>query len=67
MKEDKTLIPDLIRLLDGADARVARAAHASLKSLTAQDFGPNNESSAEERTKSAAQWRQWWQKNEGKQ
>jgi hypothetical protein len=67
MKEEKTLIPDLIGLLDQSESRVARAAHASLKALTGQDLGPSDESSKEEKTKAVVQWRQWWAKNGGKQ
>ncbi len=65
MKEEKGHIPDLIELLKDPEPRVARAAHAALKSLSGQDFGPTAEAEAAERDKAIAAWKDWWSK-EGK-
>src|SRR5205823_1598436 len=40
MKEEKSLIPRLIEMLQDKDPGVMRAAHAALKNLTNEDFGP---------------------------
>jgi hypothetical protein len=63
-KKARALIPDLINLLEDADAGVLQAAHASLRQLTAQDFGPELDASAADRAAAVSAWRQWWkQKN----
>ena len=49
----KTLIPDLIPLLDDAEPSVARAAHAALKDLTGEPLGPT-----------ASEWKAWWDKQD---
>jgi len=67
MKEDKIFVADLIRLLDEQEPRVARAAHASLKAITGQDFGPTEQADKGERTRAATRWRDWWRKNERNQ
>jgi hypothetical protein len=41
---------------------VARAAHAALKSLTNQDFGPDLDATRAEREKAVAAWKAWWDK-----
>jgi hypothetical protein len=66
MKEDKTFIPDLIRLLEDPEPRVARASQASLKQLTGQDFGPAEGATDQEKADAVTHWRQWWQKNNGR-
>jgi hypothetical protein len=63
MKDDKTYVPDLIGLLEDAELRVARAAHAALKALAHEDFGPANGASQEERKRAISSWRRWWEKN----
>jgi len=60
MKEDKTHVERLIDLLDDKDAAVKKAAHAALKSLSEQDFGPAAGASRDEQQKAAAAWREWW-------
>jgi hypothetical protein len=52
-KEDRTLIPDLIGLLDDGEAQVGRIAHASLTALTGQDH-PD-----------PSAWRSWWSEQQG--
>jgi hypothetical protein len=62
MKEEKPLVPRLIELLDDPEAPVARAAHAALKSLSNQDFGPGAEATRAERAQAIAAWKDWWAK-----
>jgi hypothetical protein len=64
MKADRQTIPDLIPILEDQDGGVARAAHAALKDLTGQDFGPTTYSS-ESKTKAVAKWNAWWKKENG--
>ncbi|MFL5240772.1 MAG: HEAT repeat domain-containing protein [Gemmataceae bacterium] len=66
MKEDKSHIPRLIELLEDSEAAVNRAAHAALKSLTSQDFGPAKSASPEEVVKAATAWKTWWKENSSK-
>jgi hypothetical protein len=62
MKEDKTLIPNLIAVLDDQDPWVVRAAGVALNRLTGQDFGPPPNATPEQRSKSVADWKEWWSK-----
>jgi hypothetical protein len=62
MKEDKTHLRRLIGLLEDKEAAVARAAYASLKSLTGRDFGPSANASAAEVRQAVSAWRDWWSK-----
>ncbi|HEY2909876.1 MAG TPA: HEAT repeat domain-containing protein [Gemmataceae bacterium] len=63
MRDDKAHVPDLIERLTDADAAVVRAAHAGLKSLTSQDFGPKADAGKEECMAAATAWKAWWAKN----
>lgn len=59
MKDDPSHVPDLIdRIRDPADT-VVRAAHAGLRSLTGQDFGPATGADASAKAKAAADWKRW--------
>ncbi len=60
MKDERARVPDLIPLLEDAEPHVVRAAHAGLKSLTDQDFGPGRGASTAERAAAARKWRAWW-------
>jgi HEAT repeat protein len=60
MKDSKPLIPHLIRLLADREATVARAAHASLKELSGEDFGPRPEATRQQRALAIAAWQRWW-------
>jgi hypothetical protein len=60
MKDDKSHVPDLIPLLDDPEPLVGRAAHAALKSLSSQDFGPAKDASPNERKQAIAAWKGWW-------
>jgi HEAT repeat protein len=62
MKDDKAHVPDLIPLLDDAEPAVVRAAHAALKGLTGQDFGPAKDAGVAERGRAVADWKAWWKK-----
>lgn len=62
MKEDKSLIPDLIGVLDDREAWVVRAAGVALHRLTGQDFGPPPNATPEQRAKAVASWKEWWSK-----
>lgn len=66
MKEDRSQIPQLIELLQDREALVNRAALASLKSLTGQDFGPAKGAEADEVVKAVSAWRIWYKENVGK-
>jgi hypothetical protein len=61
MREDKGHVPDLLSLLEDAEAPVAAAARAALRELTGQDFGPQADASRAERSATVAAWRAWWQ------
>jgi hypothetical protein len=65
-KDSKALVPDLIALLRDPEIRVVRAAHASLKALTDQDFGPAANATREERDQAIRQWIDWWSKQRKK-
>ncbi len=61
-KESKALTPHLIALLRDTETSVVRAAHASLKALTGQDFGPAVKATREERDQAILKWTAWWSK-----
>jgi hypothetical protein len=63
MKDDKQFVPALIGLLDDPEPLVERAAHAALKALTREDFGPKSGADRDERDKAVAAWRAWWEKH----
>jgi hypothetical protein len=63
MKEDRAHVGRLIDLLDDRETLVSRAAHAALKSLSNEDFGPAADASREQRKQSMAAWRAWWKEN----
>jgi hypothetical protein len=65
-KDTKALEPNLIELLRDPEIDVVRAAHASLKSLTSQDFGPAATATREERDQAAHKWAAWWSKQHKK-
>jgi hypothetical protein len=62
MKDDKGMIPDLVAVLDDADAWVVRAAGAGLRALTGKNFGPSATADADERAKAVAAWKAWWKR-----
>ena len=64
MKEDKSFVLDLITLFRDPDSRVRRAAVVGLKSLTGQDFGPDNSARPADYRAAAARWHAWWRKQQ---
>jgi hypothetical protein len=66
MKDDRSHFPRLVDMLEDPEPAVARAAHAALKSLSGQDFGPEPEASRPERAEARAVWKEWWAKHGGK-
>jgi hypothetical protein len=60
MKEDKSLIPDLIKALDDSEPWVVRAAGVALSRLTGHDFGPSADATPADRAKAVAAWKNWW-------
>jgi HEAT repeat protein len=65
MKEGKSLIPDLIALLDDPERPVALAAKTALKSLTGENFGPVVGVALVDRTRAIGDWKEWWRKQNG--
>ncbi|HEV3258162.1 MAG TPA: HEAT repeat domain-containing protein [Gemmataceae bacterium] len=66
MKEDKSLVPDLINLLTDPDERVSQAARVALESLTEKkNLGPRAGATPEQRAEAARRWRAWWLKQQG--
>jgi HEAT repeat protein len=63
-KKDKALAPDLIDRLYDPEPAVVQAAHAALKSLSGQDFGPAQDATPEQLARAAESWRAWWEKEE---
>jgi hypothetical protein len=62
MKEEKSLVPDLIPLLADSDPLISRSARTALKSLSGQDFGPEPDANAGDKTKAILAWKSWWAK-----
>jgi hypothetical protein len=62
MKEDKAHTYKLIELLGDPEATVTRAAHAALKSLSGEDFGPAKDATRQERARATLAWKAWWTK-----
>jgi hypothetical protein len=60
MKNEQSFVPDLIELLSDPEPPVARAAHAALKALTREDFGPSTDATRAERTEAIGKWKAWW-------
>jgi hypothetical protein len=55
----------LIDMLSDKEATVGHAAHAALKELTREDFGPAKGAAREERAKAILAWKAWWAKQQG--
>jgi hypothetical protein len=60
MKSEQSFVPDLIALLSDPEPPVARAAHAALKALAREDFGPEADATRAERTAAISKWKAWW-------
>ncbi len=59
-KAEKACIPDLIEALRDDEDAVVEAAHASLRELTGQNFGPSTTASSAEKLKAVLAWRNWF-------
>jgi hypothetical protein len=66
MKDEKDLVPRLIERLEDPEPPVTHAAHAALKSLTRQDFGPGPDAARADVARAVAAWKAWWSKNGGR-
>jgi HEAT repeat protein len=64
-KEEKSLVGQIIPVLDDDDPAVARLAHRALKTLTGQDFGPTPNASKDAVASAVAAWNSWWRKRAG--
>jgi hypothetical protein len=53
---------DLIGLLEDGEPGVVQAAHAALKDLSGQDFGPGKD---RDTAQAIAAWKEWWAKQAG--
>ena len=62
MKEDSSAVGKLIDLLGDRERIVERAAHAALKELTKQDFGPAADADAAAKAEAIKKWKAWWKK-----
>jgi HEAT repeat protein len=62
MRESKAHVEGLIGLLRDPQPSVERAAHAALRSLSGEDFGPKVNATEAEKTEAASRWRRWWAK-----
>jgi hypothetical protein len=62
VKEDRTMVADLIAALDDKEFLVVRAVAVALRSLTGEDFGPTANANLDERAKAIAAWKAWWKK-----
>jgi hypothetical protein len=59
-KDDKQFVPDLISLLNDSEPVIFTSAHAVLKKISGQDFGPESDAQPAEKTKAILAWRRWW-------
>jgi hypothetical protein len=60
---DRSMVPELINLLDAKDEGVRFMAGTGLHQLTGKDFGCHF-ATAEEREDVIIAWRQWWNKQQ---
>jgi hypothetical protein len=61
-KETWQFIPQLIEMLSDREVLVARAAYATLKDLTGEDFGPDAGADEAGRKQAVEKWQAWWKK-----
>lgn len=62
---DSQVIPTLIAKLDDPDPVVRLSSHEELRRRSGKDFGYLPWAPPEERAKSIAQWRGWWEQRQG--
>jgi hypothetical protein len=61
-KQEKSLVAEIIPLLDDSEPAIVRLAHRALKTLTNQDFGPAPNATRDEVAAALAAWNSWWKK-----
>jgi hypothetical protein len=61
VRDEKSLVPQLIALLEDAREEVAAQAHPALRQLTGRDFGPRAGAGPEQRREAVAAWHDWWE------
>jgi HEAT repeat protein len=64
-RQDKTLVPHLISLLEDPEPGVAQLVHRGLKTLTGRDLGPAANAKPEQWAVAAVAWKTWWQQESG--
>lgn len=65
-KKARGHIPDVLPLLEDEEPMVARAARATLKTLSGEDFGPRPDAGRPEHMLASAAWKAWWAKEQKK-
>ena len=66
LRNSREHIAELLVLLDDSEPVVADVAHAALKRLTKQDFGPKADATDSDRLQAIAAWHAWWKKQDTK-
>ena len=59
--DDRTMVPELINLLESEDEGVRFLAASALHKLTGKDLGFHFANTPEERARIIGQWRAWWE------
>jgi hypothetical protein len=62
MRDEKSLIPELIKHLDDTDEIVWRAAALALKTISGEDHGPKKGATDAQRDKAIKDWKAWYEK-----
>jgi hypothetical protein len=63
----KSLVPELIDLLDDANVEIAAQVQHLLKQFAAKDLGPKRGADHDARLEAMAAWRDWWEQQTQKQ
>ena len=58
-KADADMVPELIELLLDSEAELADGAHAALKRISGEDFGPAADAVQEDRINAMTKWHEW--------
>jgi hypothetical protein len=66
MRDLRAHIPTIIERLKDSEPSVVRAAHAALKTVTGEDFGPSADATREERDRAIEGWKTWWKRQGSK-
>jgi hypothetical protein len=60
----RTLVPELIEMLDDGNEDVAKQVHEVLQQFASRDFGPKRGADHIQRQEAVAAWRDWWEQQE---